>query len=117
MAAGPVASPDRMPAALIMMVRGSEDCQATSEVMSLTEPSLKVAVAFNWVVLPMDTTGWEGVIVTDCNVGATGLIAAGAACLLMLLAAWLAALAGLALLTRAGASAGAKDELTTALGT
>src|ERR1700761_7855993 len=74
-AAGPEASPERMPAALAVMVRGSEDCQANSEVTSLTEPSLKVAVAFSWVVLPMDTTAWEGVIMTDCNAGAAGLIA------------------------------------------
>jgi hypothetical protein len=33
----------------------------------LTEPSLKVAVAFNWVALPMATAGWEGLIATDTN--------------------------------------------------
>ncbi len=37
------------------MVRVSDDAQAKFAVTSLVEPSLKVAMAFNWVVLPMAT--------------------------------------------------------------
>ena len=68
-----------MPEALAVMVRASDDCQPKSAVTSLTEPSLKVAIAFNWVVLPMATTGCEGVIVTDCNAALTA-VAVGPAC-------------------------------------
>src|ERR1700691_5368561 len=61
------------------MVRASDDCHASSAVTSLTEPSLKDAIAFNWVVLPMATAGCEGVIVTDSNAAATAPFPAGAA--------------------------------------
>ena len=43
----------------------------------MTEPSLKDAIAFNWVVLPMATAGCEGVIVTDCNAAATAPFSGG----------------------------------------
>src|ERR1700735_1258051 len=66
-----------MPDALTVMVRASDDCHASSAVTSLTEPSLKDAIAFNWVVLPMATAGCEGVIVTDSNAAATAPFAAG----------------------------------------
>src|ERR1700742_1740177 len=103
MVAFPVARPESAPEELAAMVRVSEEVQANSVVTSLVEPSSKVAIAFNWVVLPIDTAGFEGVIVTDCNIAATGLFPAGVTCLAMLREASLAAIAALTLLTGAGA--------------
>ena len=50
-----------------MIVRVSEDAQAKLVVTSLLEPSLKVAMAFNWVVLPMATVACSGATATEVN--------------------------------------------------
>ena len=71
----PVASPESSPAEFTVMVRNPEDCQPKALVTSLTEPSLNVANAFSWVVLPMVTTGADGVIVSDWSVAARPLLA------------------------------------------
>jgi hypothetical protein len=53
----PLASPASAPELLAAMVRGSEEVHAKSAVTSLVDPSSKVAIAFNWVVLPIATSG------------------------------------------------------------
>src|ERR1700761_1857706 len=77
MTALPVAIPINTPEALAVIVRASEDCQAKFVDTSLTEPSLKVATAFNCVVPPMATAVLEGVIVTDWTVAVATLFSAG----------------------------------------
>src|ERR1700747_2449278 len=67
MVAFPLASPASVPDPLAVMTRPSDECQPKSAVTSLTEPSAKVAVAFSWVVLPIATTGCDGLIATDSN--------------------------------------------------
>ena len=79
MVASPLARPDSIPEEVAPMVRVSDDVQAKSAVTSLVEPSLKVATAFSWVVLPMATAGCDGIIDTDCNSTAPAPFAAGAA--------------------------------------
>ena len=49
------------------MVRVSDDAQAKFVVTSLVEPSLKVAMAFNWVVLPMATVACAGTTATEVS--------------------------------------------------
>src|ERR1700691_2505722 len=81
MIAFPLATPASVPEAFALIVRTSDDCQAKSAVTSLVDPSLKVAIAFSWVVLPMGTTGCVGLIAIDSNTGlaaATGHSAAAA---------------------------------------
>src|SRR5271163_145233 len=63
----PVATPESTPEALAVMVRVFDDDHATSVVTSLVEPSLKVAIAFNWVVLPMTTAACAGTTATEAN--------------------------------------------------
>src|ERR1700677_1410633 len=65
MVAFPVASPASNPEEFAVMVRVSEDAQAKFAVTSLVEPSLKVATAFNWVVLPMATVVCAGTTATE----------------------------------------------------
>ena len=48
-------------------MRVSDEAQAKSVVTSLVEPSLKVAMAFNWVVLPMATVACAGTTATEAN--------------------------------------------------
>src|ERR1700678_1779886 len=67
MVAFPVASPESNPEEFAVMVRVSEDVQAKFAVTSLVEPSLKVAMAFNWVVLPMATVACAGTTATEVN--------------------------------------------------
>src|ERR1700728_3082474 len=67
MVAFPVASPASNPEEFAVMVRVSDDVQAKSVVTSLVEPSLKVAMAFNWVVLPMATDACAGTTATKAN--------------------------------------------------
>ena len=61
------------------MVRVSEDAQAKFAVTSLVEPSLKVAMAFNWVVLPMATVVWVGTTATEVTSAAAAAPLAPAA--------------------------------------
>ena len=93
------------------MVRVSDDAQAKFAVTSLVEPSLKVAMAFNWVVLPMATAACVGTMATEVN----SAVAADASVAVMLVsiraeltlaAGWLPA-----------TTAAVKPALTTALGT
>src|SRR5271156_4818434 len=90
MTALPVARPESEPEDVAAMVRVSEDVQANSVVTSLVEPSLKVAIAFNWVVLPIATAACAGTMATeagtaadvgvDAALAATVVSVAGAAC-------------------------------------
>src|ERR1700761_951153 len=84
MVAFPVARPESAPEELAAMVRVSEEVHANSVVTSLVEPSSKVAIAFNWVVLPIDTAACAGTMATEVAVAAgTGLAvlsAAGVVC-------------------------------------
>src|SRR5271156_4907883 len=90
MTALPVARPESDPEEVAAMVRVSEDVHANSVVTSLVEPSLKVAIAFNWVVLPMATAACPGTMATEVAtaaeagvavaLAATVVSAAGAAC-------------------------------------
>src|ERR1700742_200293 len=65
MVAFPVARPESAPEELAAMVRVSEEVHANSVVTSLVEPSSKVAIAFNWVVLPIATAACAGTMVTE----------------------------------------------------
>src|ERR1700679_28808 len=83
MVAFPVARPETSPEEVAVMVRVSEDAQAKFAVTSLVDPSLKVAMAFNWVVLPMATVACAGTTATEVNsapaVAAAALLAAAGA--------------------------------------
>src|ERR1700749_2724157 len=67
MVAFPVASPESNPEELAVMVRVSDEVHAKPVVTSLVEPSLKVAMAFNWAVLPMATVACAGTTATEAN--------------------------------------------------
>src|ERR1700722_16335761 len=67
MVAFPVASPASKPEDDVVMVRASDDAQAKFAVTSLLEPSLKVAMAFNWVLPPMATVACAGSTATEVN--------------------------------------------------
>ena len=62
-----------------MIVRVSDDAHAKSVVTSLVEPSLKVAMAFNCVVLPMATVACAGTTATEVNSAAAAAPLAAAA--------------------------------------
>src|SRR5580658_11227093 len=118
MVALPVASPESNPEEEAVMVRVSDEVQSKSVVTSLVEPSLKVAMAFNWVVLPMATVACAGTTATEANSApaaaplpaAAGLPAASVAATVSV--PLTAERALLVCLT----TAGVRDELTTALG-
>src|ERR1700722_18482624 len=80
MVAFPVASPESNPEELAVMVRVSDEVHAKPVVTSLVEPSLKVAIAFNWVVLPMATAACAGTTATEANSAAlpAAVVSAGA---------------------------------------
>src|ERR1700744_45000 len=79
MVAFPVARPETSPEGVAVMVRVSDDAQAKFDVTSLVEPSLKVATAFNWVLLPMATVVCAGTTATEVTSAAAAAPLAPAA--------------------------------------
>src|ERR1700691_5534049 len=67
MIAFPLATPASVPEPFALMVRTSDDCQAKSAVTSLVDPSLKVASASSWVLLPKATTACVALIAIDSS--------------------------------------------------
>src|ERR1700677_2796913 len=107
MVAFPVASPASNPEEFAVMVRVSDEAQAKFAVTSLVEPSLKVAMAFNWVALPMATVACAGTTATEVTSAAAAAPLAAASAGAIVSVPVTAALTLAAGLAAAGAVAGA----------